>query len=241
MFKIVRAAGIAVAALGFTASPAAANPFLFLQAAPTTVAAALPSPSAAAATAAGLAINTAKLPSVLNYETDFGTPLSELVTARPIVEASPAVAAKAAVLTEKPRSKSLGDLVHQFSSTDVPDNEHECLAGAVYFESKGEPLEGQLAVAKVILNRASSGKYPTSLCGVVKQKSQFSFVRGGRIPAIKKSEPAWKKAVAIAHIAKKNLAQNIAEKALFFHARYVSPSWRGLKRIATVGNHIFYR
>ncbi len=62
MFKIVRTAGIAAAALGFTASPAAASPFFFLQAAPTTVAAALPSPGAAAATAAGLAINTAKLP-----------------------------------------------------------------------------------------------------------------------------------------------------------------------------------
>ena len=248
MFKIVRAAGLAVAALGFTASPAAANPFLFLQSGPAIVAAALPSEAAAGAKGTELALNTAKLPSVLAYESDFATPLSELVTARPIIEPAPAVVAKPAdvaekpsVLAEKPRSKSLGDLVHQFASTDVPDAEHECLAGAVYFESKGEPLEGQLAVAKVILNRANSGKYPKSLCGVVKQKSQFSFVRGGRIPPIKKSEPAWKKAVAIAHVAKQNLAKGLADTALFFHARYVSPSWRGLKRIATVGNHIFYR
>jgi len=137
--------------------------------------------------------------------------------------------------------KSLSDLVAAYLSSEVPDGEHECLAGAVYFESKGEPLEGQLAVAEVILNRASSGKYPTSLCGVVKQKSQFSFVRGGRIPPIAKSSEAWRKAVAIAHIAKRELADTGAKQALFFHARYVSPKWSKRPRVASIGNHIFYR
>lgn len=141
---------------------------------------------------------------------------------------------------EEPKAQSLQELVAEYASTEVPDNEHDCLAGAVYFESKGEPLEGQLAVAEVILNRASSGRFPSSVCGVVKQKSQFSFVRGGRIPSIPRSSEAWRKAVAIAHIAKKDLADSDVGKAMFFHARYVSPRWR-LTRVASIGNHIFYR
>lgn len=139
------------------------------------------------------------------------------------------------------RPKSLRDLVVAHSDTNTGDPETECLAGAVYFESKGEPLEGQLAVAEVILNRAGSGRYPSSICGVVKQKSQFSFVRGGRIPAIPKSTDAWRKAVAIAHIAKKDLADSSVGKAMFFHARYVSPGWKRLTRVTSIGNHIFYR
>lgn len=138
------------------------------------------------------------------------------------------------------RRRSLHELVGEHASARVTDSEHECLAGAVYFESKGEPLLGQLAVARVILNRAASGRFPTSICGVVKQKSQFSFVRGGRIPFISKSSEAWRKAVAIAHIAKKDLAEGGVGKAMFFHARYVSPRWR-LTKVASIGNHIFYR
>jgi spore germination cell wall hydrolase CwlJ-like protein len=150
-----------------------------------------------------------------------------------------AQAAPEPVEEEEPK-RSLAQLVAGYASADASDSEHECLAGAVYFESKGEPLQGQLAVAEVILNRAASGKFPKSICGVVKQKSQFSFVRGGRIPSISKSSEAWRKAVAIAHIAKQDLAEGGIGKAMFFHARYVSPRWR-LTRVASIGNHIFYR
>jgi len=143
-----------------------------------------------------------------------------------------------------PASKrlSLGELVDgHVATTKVADSEHECLAGAVYFESKGEPLEGQLAVAEVVINRAQSGKYPKTLCGVVKQRHQFSFIRAGQFPPIQKASEAWRRAVAIAHIALQDLADSRAAKAMFFHAKYVSPRWRGLTRIASVGNHIFYR
>ena len=136
--------------------------------------------------------------------------------------------------------KSLAELVSAYAHHDPDNAELECLAGAVYFESKGEPLQGQLAVAEVILNRASSGKYPRSICGVVTQKSQFSFVRGGRIPAVPRNSDAWRKAVAIAKIAKQDLAETQIGDAMFFHARYVSPRWR-LTRVASIGNHIFYR
>ncbi len=141
-----------------------------------------------------------------------------------------------------PKSRSLFELVgvHQ-DIAQIRNSEQECLAGAIYFESKGEPLEGQLAVAEVVINRAQSGKYPKTLCGVVKQRHQFSFIRAGRFPPIQKASAAWRKAVAIAHIALQDLADSRAAKAMFFHAKYVSPRWRGLTRVAAVGNHIFYR
>jgi spore germination cell wall hydrolase CwlJ-like protein len=142
---------------------------------------------------------------------------------------------------EAPVRRSLAALVGAHSSSQTADAEHECLANAVFFESKGEPLSGQLSVAEVILNRAKSGRFASSVCGVVKQRGQFSFVRGGRLPAVPRASAAWKKAVAIAHIAREDMADSPASHALFFHATRVRPAWRGLKRIATVGNHIFYR
>ncbi|MEA3010969.1 MAG: hypothetical protein QOJ91_2661 [Sphingomonadales bacterium] len=136
--------------------------------------------------------------------------------------------------------RTLAELVADHSGTQTADAQQECLAGAVYFEAKGEPLNGQLSVAEVILNRARSGRFPASACGVVKQPGQFSFIRGGRFPAIARTSPAWKRAVAIAHIAVQDLADSPAPRALFFHAKRVSPGWR-LTRVAAVGNHIFYR
>ncbi|HEX8527867.1 cell wall hydrolase [Allosphingosinicella sp.] len=137
--------------------------------------------------------------------------------------------------------RSLAELVADHSSAKTSSAEHECLASAVYFESMGESLQGQLTVAEVVLNRARSGRFPTSVCGVVKQRGQFSFVRGGRLPAPARGSLAWRKAVAVAHIALEDLADGPAPQALFFHATRVKPAWRGLKRIAAIGNHIFYR
>ncbi|HEX8379940.1 MAG TPA: cell wall hydrolase [Allosphingosinicella sp.] len=178
-----------------------------------------------------------------------GTPLSTEISgqaglgapppaasAPPVAAAEPAPAAE----VEKPARRELAELVADFSSTQTADAQHECLAGAVYFEAKGEPLHGQLSVAEVILNRARFGRFPASVCGVVKQRGQFSFVKGGRFPAIARASLAWKRAVAIAQIAVRDLADGPAPKALFFHAKRVSPRWK-LTRVAAVGNHIFYR
>jgi hypothetical protein len=155
------------------------------------------------------------------------------------------------VITEKPNSqavpenqtktaKSLAALVAMQDTKAPLDAQAHCLAGAVYFESKGESLAGQLAVAKVVMARAKSGRFASTLCGVVFQKSQFSFVRGGRMPAIDKSGANWRNAVAISQIALSNSWKSPVEGALFFHARYVSPGWR-LSRIGAIDNHIFYR
>lgn len=138
------------------------------------------------------------------------------------------------------KAESLAQLV---SMSDIPaeiDEETRCLAGAVYFESKGETLNGQLAVAKVVIARRDSGRFAGSLCGVVYQPSQFSFVRGGRMPTIPTASQDWKEAVAIAQIAMKDAWDSPVEGALFFHARHVSPGWR-MQRLAAVDNHVFYR
>lgn len=170
----------------------------------------------------------------LAHDVDFSTPVAAHAVAKLSDTASK-------VADDKEAVRSLHDLVGDYASAEVSDEEHECLAGAVYFESKGEPLEGQLAVAEVILNRVESPKFPDTICGVVKQRSQFSFVRGGRIPSAPTSSSAWRKAVAIAQIARNDLADSAVSTAMFFHADYVRPGWRGLTRVASVGNHIFYR
>lgn len=135
----------------------------------------------------------------------------------------------------------LASMVAQLRSSDPGSREVECLAVGIYFESKSEPLAGQLAVGQVIANRANSGRrFPPSYCGVLFQRGQFSFVRGHSWPTIKRSSRQWENAVAIAKIVDQDLHESPVGNALFFHARYVSPGWR-LKRVAAIGNHVFYR
>lgn len=135
---------------------------------------------------------------------------------------------------------TLSETVARFRSSDPGSRELECLAGAIYFESKSESLAGQLAVGHVIANRAASGRFPSSYCGVVFQRSQFSFVRGHSMPYIPRASQDWKDAVAIAKIVDQKLHASPMGKALFFHARRVSPGWR-MARVGTLGNHVFYR
>lgn len=134
----------------------------------------------------------------------------------------------------------LNGMVASLRSTEAGSAEMECLAGAIYFESKSESLKGQLAVGHVIANRTKSGKYPTTYCGVVYQRGQFSFVRGRKMPPIARSGRQWQNAVAIAKIVDDELQASPVGKALSFHATRVSPGWR-MTRVATLGNHVFYR
>ena len=136
----------------------------------------------------------------------------------------------------------LATMVAQLRGTDPGSRELECLAAGIYFEAKSEPLIGQLAVGEVIANRANSGgRFPSTYCGVLFQRGQFSFIRGKSWPAVKRSSRQWENAVAIAKIVDQDLKDSAASDALFFHARYVSPGWRRLKRVASIGNHVFYR
>ena len=139
-----------------------------------------------------------------------------------------------------PAASSLAALVAATPMPDIIDPELRCLAAAVYFESRAEPLAGQLAVAHVVINRAASPRFPGSLCAVVHQHRQFHFLRGGQIPAIPENSRAWETSVKIARIAQVDGWANAAPGALFFHARRVSPGWKR-PRVAQIDNHIFYR
>lgn len=165
-------------------------------------------------------------------------PVNPVVTPEASIASQPEIAAPP--VAETPRAASLAELVGATAMPPTIDEELRCLAGAVYFESRSESLSGQLAVAHVVINRAESGRFPRTLCGVVYQKSQFSFVRGGQMPAINTSHRQWRNAVAIAQIAREGSWQNAAPGALFFHARHVSPGWNR-PRVTQIDNHIFYR
>ena len=138
----------------------------------------------------------------------------------------------------------LGALVEKFSAGAPLDEQANCIAVAVYHEARGESLEGQLAVAKVIMNRAASGKYPQSWCGTVKQPWQFSFVNphSGQYPAVDQTSSAWRKALGVTRLATADAVPVLSTDVLWYHADYVAPSWgRRLTRANKIGTHIFYR
>ena len=139
-----------------------------------------------------------------------------------------------------PRYASLAAAVDAQVVGDAGTDDLACLAGAIYFEAKGEPLSGQLAVANVVINRAKSGRYPSDLCGVVTQRGQFSFVRGGRLPPVDTDCAAYRTAYKLAKVAMAEAWDSPAPRAMFFHARRVGTG-RGATQIAMIGNHIFYR
>lgn len=133
-------------------------------------------------------------------------------------------------------------LVDRYSAGAPLDDEANCIAVAVYHEARGESLEGQLAVARVIMNRAASGQYPASWCGVVKQPWQFSFVHNGRMPSVDEGSTAWHNAVGVTRLAINNAVPSLSNDVLWYHANYVAPSWgRRLTRVSQIGAHIFYR
>jgi N-acetylmuramoyl-L-alanine amidase len=145
---------------------------------------------------------------------------------------------------DQPAVKPTGDLASMVAELRAPEagsRELECLATGIYFESKSEPLAGQLAVGKVIANRAASnGRFPQTYCGVLFQRGQFSFVHGRSLPSVSHSNRQWQTAVAVAKIVDQDLKESPVGDALFFHARYVAPGWHA-KRVASIGNHVFYR
>lgn len=150
--------------------------------------------------------------------------------------ATPKPAAAAA-----PARRSLDELVLAYAADTTSGRDEDCLAKAVYFEARGEPLQGQLAVAEVVMNRAASGRYPADICAVVIQPWQFSFIRHGRFPTPDFGSDSWRRAVAVAKIAQARLANALPSNVLWYHADYVAPSWgKRLSRNTKIGLHIFY-
>jgi spore germination cell wall hydrolase CwlJ-like protein len=135
---------------------------------------------------------------------------------------------------------------------DVSPKEIKCLADNIYFEAKSEPLEGQLAVAEVTLNRVTHPEYPKTVCGVVWQKNkdrrtgrtvaQFSWTLDGRSD-VPKSKETYDQIYALAEevLLYGMDSAIVGSEALFYHATYVKPRWaRKMERVMRIGNHIFY-
>ena len=166
------------------------------------------------------------------------TPVAPIFISREVIQPIPA----SELETRPDNAGSLADLVARTEGDTGLSEQMQCLAGAVYFESRGEPLAGQLAVAQVVINRAGSERFPQSYCDVVHQRGQFSFVSNGAMPRIRTESPAWQRAKAIARIAHEGLWESEAGDSLYFHARYVRPDWSNRKIArATISRHIFYR
>jgi spore germination cell wall hydrolase CwlJ-like protein len=126
----------------------------------------------------------------------------------------------------------------------------ECLAENVYFEARGEPLNGQYAVAEVTLNRTRALHFPHTICQVVHESrwdpsrrryvADFSWTELGSL--MPEDGPAWQQAMEVASNVYDDLRDPLVPGALFYHATNVRPRWaKSRKAIATIGNHIFYR
>ena len=145
-----------------------------------------------------------------------------------------------AIVESEPPAAGLPALVKMVAAdgeaTLPGDAELDCLATAVWFESRGEVMEGQLAVAQAVLNRVRSGRWGANVCGVIRAPRQFSFVP----EQVRRNTPTFKTAMAVARVAMLGLWHDIAEGAHSFHAARLNPGWR-LTRVAKIGNHVFYR
>lgn len=183
-------------------------------------------------------------PAIATATTAVATSSGAIMQAKPAqsvtVKLSQSIAQEAAWLYKG--GWPLAALVQKYATGAQLDEETNCLATAVYFEARGESLEGQLAVAHVVMNRASSGRYPPDWCSVVKQPAQFSFVRHGEFPYVDAASAAWQKAEAVAELAAANVVPSVGSDVLWYHADYVAPNWRrSLQEVQQIGAHIFYR
>ena len=216
MFLPVRAAAFAATAFACVLSPSLTAPL-------------------SAQTSADASAASAATPSVAAFRQYAGAnPLGLAGEARAVAPAP----ADGAARDPRPLSAQVASL----AAAETEGEEQECLANAVYFEARGEPLEGQLAVAEVVMNRAASGRYPATICARRRQRAQFSFVRGGMIPRADRDSDAWRRAVAIARIAAAGASRLLPANVLWYHANYVSPraGAAGSRATGQIGAHIFY-
>jgi spore germination cell wall hydrolase CwlJ-like protein len=141
--------------------------------------------------------------------------------------------------------------VAQDKISEVDFKDMECMAKAIYFESKDEPLVGQLAVGLVVKNRSTSDMFPKDICSVVYQgkhdskgkpltnQCQFSWYCDGKPEKILDTAK-WERALFLAKVILMDRIFDFTDGALFFHNASVTPKW-GMKRIGSIGNHIFYK
>jgi spore germination cell wall hydrolase CwlJ-like protein len=117
-----------------------------------------------------------------------------------------------------------------------------CMTEALYYEARGEGQNGQEAVGEVILQRVRSGAHPNTICGVVREPRQFSFLTDGS--TLRPIDPdAWQSAKDLARrIVRGDVVTSLTRRALFYHQVDVQPAWASeMVRTVKIGNHIFYR
>lgn len=126
------------------------------------------------------------------------------------------------------------------TNTRYSQQDLDCLSEALYHEARGEGVQGQHAVAEVILNRVDSRAFPKTVCGVINQPSQFSYTIGGAKPI--RNKAAYLRAKAIAQDALSGAPRQLTGGATYFHTPAVRPSWsHRFQRTVQIGRHIFYR
>ena len=127
------------------------------------------------------------------------------------------------------------------------NRELKCLSEALYFEARGEQIEGQIAVADVIINRKNSNQFPSTICGVVSEGApkrhacQFSYNCDGKLELIH-DKKTYRRIVKLASMILNGAFSDVTDGATFFHASEVSPSWsKKFKKTRKIGRHIFYK
>ena len=167
---------------------------------------------------------------------------ASILPAAPPQPAAPAEAQQAAPATEPtpspaPAPKAVVEPVRRpAAASRAADGELTCLARVILYEAGAESRAGQLAVAQVVLNRARSGRFPRTICGVINQRGQFSAIRSFHPPR----NARWNRALAVARAARAGERVPSIGNALFFHAARVRP-FSGRTRVARLGGHVFYR
>lgn len=169
-----------------------------------------------------------------------------------VAVASRGTDAREAVEAAKATQRALTAEELDFATLDATpaaegDAQWQCLAEAIYFESRGEPLTGQVAVAEVILNRTRDRNYPNTICGVTKQgvgsgrACQFSYACDGRSDVMKSAQ-ARTRSEKLATLMLAGRTHRVTDGATHFHTRAVRPRWaRKMTRTAAIGHHLFYR
>ncbi len=132
-------------------------------------------------------------------------------------------------------------------SLPVPKSNKQmsCLAEALYFEARGEPIQGQLAVGEVILNRVEDTRYPSSICRVINQGTgrrfacQFTYTCDGKLETVHERKP-YEMALKIAKILMTTHDGKLTRGSTHYHSNYVNPKWsKKFERVAKFGRHIF--
>ena len=121
----------------------------------------------------------------------------------------------------------------------------DCLADNIYHEAGYEPDQGKIAVALVTMNRVQDPRYPKDICSVVKQKvkytCQFTWFCQDKYTNRQKTAYEESRDIALHVYANYEKIKDFTNGALFYHADYVNPHWRGLERTTVIGRHIFYK